>query len=133
MSHRVFVVDDEKLISDTLSAILRLHGYDTHAFYDAQSALAACEEMTPEIVISDVMMPGMNGVEMAVQIRKRFPLCRILLFSGQSSTQGFLESAETEGYVFDFLTKPVHPKDLLARLETPVNRQCNSVAEPYSA
>jgi DNA-binding response OmpR family regulator len=133
MSYRVFVVDDEKLISDTLSAILCLHGYDAHAFYDAQSALAACEKLTPEIVISDVMMPGMNGIEMAVQIRERFPQCRILLFSGQSSTQGFLEAARIDGYVFEYLTKPVHPKDILARLETTVPRQSNSAAEASRA
>ncbi len=118
MARRVFVVDDEKVISDTLCAILRLHGFDAHAFYDAQSALAAYEAMPPEIVISDVVMAGMNGIEMAIQIRGRIPSCRILMFSGQSSSQSLLEAAKLGGYVFDFLMKPVHPADLLAKLKT---------------
>lgn len=133
MSRRVFVVDDEKAISDTLSAILSLHGYEAHAFYNAESALAVCEEMPPEIVVSDVMMPGMSGIEMAVQIRNLIPSCRILLFSGQSSTQGMLEAAQRNGYVFDFLVKPVHPTDLLARLDTRVDRQPLPVGVSQSA
>lgn len=122
MARRIFVVDDEKVISDTLCAILRLHGFDARAFYDAQSALAACEATPPEIVISDVVMAGMNGIEMAIQIRGRIPSCRILLFSGQSSSQSLLEAAKLGGYVFDFLMKPVHPADLLAKLKTSADR-----------
>jgi len=117
MSRRVFVVDDERVISDSLSAILRLHGFNAHAFYDAQSAMAACEEMPPDVVVSDVKMRGINGVEMAVQIRKRIPSCRILLFSGELSTQSVLEAAQRNGYVFEFLSKPVHPTELLAKLD----------------
>jgi DNA-binding NtrC family response regulator len=118
MARRVFVVDDEKVISDTLCAILRLHDFDARAFYDAQSALAACEASPPEIVISDVGMAGMNGIEMAIRIRGRMPSCQILLFSGQSSSQSLLETAKLGGYVFDFLMKPLNPADLLAKLKT---------------
>ena len=118
MPRRIFIVDDEKPIADTLSVILRLSGYDARAFYDAETALSTCEELAPDFVISDVAMPGMNGVEFAVQIRDRYPLCGILLFSGQASTMDVLEAAKREGYTFDFLEKPVHPTDLLAKLET---------------
>ncbi len=131
MSRRVFVVDDEKVISDTLSAILRLRGFEAHPFYDAESALAACEKMRPDIVVSDVMMPCMNGVDMAIEIRKLIPSCQILLFSGQASTMSALEAARRDGYNFDFLAKPVHPADLLARLETPAYLQRGSVAESH--
>jgi len=133
MSRRVFVVDDEKVISDTLSAILRLHGFEAHPFYDAESALAACEKTRPDIVVSDVVMPGMNGVDMAIGIQKLIPSCQILLFSGQASTMSALEAARRDGYNFDFLVKPVHPADLLARLETPAYVQRASVAESYPA
>lgn len=118
MTQRILIVDDEKVIADTLTAILKHHGYDASACYDAESALAACEESAPEVVISDVVMPGMNGVDMAVQIKERYPTCKVLLFSGQASTQGILEAANREGYSFDFLLKPIHPTDLLAKLET---------------
>src|ERR1035437_2166483 len=114
MTKRIFVVDDEKCIADTLVAILRNSGYEALAFYDAQSALEQVESFSPELVISDVVMPGMNGVEMAVLIRERHPACRVLLFSGQAATAELLEGARRRGYDFELLAKPVHPTVLLA-------------------
>ncbi len=114
MAKRIFVVDDERVIADTLAIILRNSGYEATAFYDAQSALEQFESLQPELVISDVMMPGMNGVEMAVLIRDRHPACKILLFSGHAATMDVLEEARKQGYDFELLSKPIHPKDLLA-------------------
>jgi DNA-binding NtrC family response regulator len=118
----IFVVDDERVIADTLCAILRLSGYDARAFYDAESALRGCGDQQPDFVISDVSMPGMNGVEMAVQIREQIPGCRVLLFSGNAGTSEVLDAAHQRGYDFELLAKPVHPKDLLARLEGPIQQ-----------
>lgn len=113
---RIFVIDDEVVIADTLSAILRNNGYDATAFYDGESALAASAKCRPDVIISDVVMPRMNGVEVAIQISRRHPDCKILLFSGNAGMSGILESAANSGYPFDVMTKPVHPKDLLAAL-----------------
>jgi DNA-binding response OmpR family regulator len=88
---RIFVVDDEHCIADTLAVILRNAGYEASAFYDAQSALEQAASRSPDLVISDVMMPGMNGVEMAVLMRERYPECKVLLFSGMASTLNILE------------------------------------------
>jgi DNA-binding NtrC family response regulator len=114
----VFVVDDERCIADTLAVILRRAGYEAEAFYDAAGALARCESSLPDLIISDVVMPGMNGVEMAITIRERHPACKILLFSGQANTMGFLESVGNHGYEFEVLAKPIHPADLLARVSS---------------
>jgi DNA-binding NtrC family response regulator len=116
MAKRIFVVDDEKCIADTLAAILRKSGYEASAFYNAQSALAEMETCRPELVISDVVMPGMNGVDMAVLIRKRQPECKVLLFSGQASTLNILDMVGQRGYDFELLAKPIHPTDLLAKI-----------------
>jgi DNA-binding response OmpR family regulator len=129
MGRRILVVDDERVIADTLCAILRNQGYDAIAFYDAESALIASSEEDPEFVISDVVMPGMSGVDMAVQIRGRWPGCGILLFSGQAGTVDILEAAHRQGYDFDFLTKPVHPKDLLAKLKSGVRHEADGLAD----
>lgn len=117
MAKRVFVVDDEKIIADSLAAILVRCGYDVHAFYDAESALTRAEALAPDLVISDVVMPQMNGVNMAIVISERFPACRILLFSGQTATIDMLDDARRKGYSFELLTKPIHPTGLLAKLE----------------
>lgn len=116
MSNRIFVVDDETVIADTLAAILNRSGYEASAFYDAETALSACETSQPQCVISDVVMRGMSGVDLAVQIRERFPACKILLFSGQAVTSDLLATARERGHDFDLLAKPVHPNDLLAKL-----------------
>jgi DNA-binding response OmpR family regulator len=117
MAKKIFVVDDEKNIADSLRAILNKSGFDASAFYDAETALSACEIAKPECVISDVGMPGMNGIDLAVQIRERFPECRILLFSGHAASFDLLAGARSRGHDFELLLKPVHPRDLLARLE----------------
>ena len=103
MAKRIFVVDDEKCIADTLVAILRNSGYEALAFYDAQSALEQAESFSPELVISDVLMPGMNGVVMAILIRERHPTCKVLLFSGRAATAEFLEGFRRRGYDFELL------------------------------
>ena len=116
MLKRIFVVDDEKCIADTLAAILRKAGYESSAFYDAQSALQEVYSCTPELVISDVDMPGMNGVEMAICIRKNCQSCKVLLFSGRATTAEILKTAGEHGYHFELLSKPIHPTDLLAHI-----------------
>jgi CheY-like chemotaxis protein len=118
MRTRVFVVDDEKVIAATLAAILKASGFEARAFFDGASALAACAEDEPDWIISDVVMPGMTGIEMAIQVRQSCPDCKILLFSGQAATADLLDQALASGYEFEVLCKPVHPTELLAKLET---------------
>jgi CheY-like chemotaxis protein len=116
---KIFVVDDETVIADSLAAILKMRGYDAAAFYDGLAALSACESSAPDCIVTDVMMPKMDGVELAMKVRERFPACRILLFSGQAATLDLLQAAGASGECFEVLAKPVHPSELLARLEGP--------------
>src|ERR1700759_3704322 len=97
---RVFVVDDEKVICHTLAIILKQKGFDAEAFTNPLKALAGANEQTPDLLISDVVMPEMNGVELAIQFRSVAPNCKILLFSGQAATAGLLEKAQAQGYNF---------------------------------
>jgi CheY-like chemotaxis protein len=110
---RVFVVDDESTISSTLAAILRLSGYRAQSFTNPFEALSSTMEEPPDLLISDVVMPQMSGVELAIQIRALCPSCKILLFSGQAATADFLTQARKDGHDFQLLSKPIHPKDLL--------------------
>ncbi len=115
---RILVVDDERRIADTLVIILNQNGFDASAVYTGTDAVDRARSSRPDLVISDVIMPDMNGIEAAIQIRNILPACRILLFSGQAATADLLEKARAEGHEFDILAKPVHPQDLLAKLRS---------------
>jgi CheY-like chemotaxis protein len=69
-----------------------------------------------DLVITDVVMPDMNGVEASIQIQQALPSCKILLFSGQFETAELLQHAKASGYDFELLAKPIDPKDILERL-----------------
>ena len=112
----VLVVDDEKVIADTLSMILSRSGFTTMTAYDGLTALELATAIAPDLIISDVMMPGMTGVELAIAVTQTLPNCRILLFSGQATTLDLLKEARRTGHDFTTLTKPVHPTDMLRRI-----------------
>ena len=112
----VLVVDDERIIADTMVLILNANGFRATAAYEAQSALQLVRTAPPQILITDVVMPGMNGVQLAITVQNAWPQCRILLLSGNTMTHELVEAARQTGYEFDFLSKPVHPDTLLQRL-----------------
>jgi len=113
---RVLVVDDERVIADTLAIILNQAGFDASAVYTGNGAVDEARKVRPDLIISDVIMPDMNGIEAAIHIRGFLPGCKILLFSGQAATADLLDSARAKGHEFEILAKPVHPQDLLAKL-----------------
>jgi DNA-binding response OmpR family regulator len=112
----VLVVDDESMIADSLTDILKRSGYAAVPAYDGEAALETALLMPPEVLISDVVLPGMNGIELAITLRRIFPDCKVILSSGQSSSARLLASADGAGHHFVFLNKPVHPKELLQRV-----------------
>jgi len=126
---RVLVVDDEAVIADTLAEILSLSGFPAIAAYDGNGALGAALLQPPEMLITDVAMPGMNGIELAVTIKRVYPDCKILLFSGQANTADLLATARRDGHRFTLLNKPVAPQELLAT----VARHLNASAGQYAA
>jgi CheY-like chemotaxis protein len=118
---RVFIVDDEHVIASTLAAILKMHGYSATFFTSPVEALAAARSRAPDLLISDVAMPGISGIDLAIQMRAQYPTCKILLFSGQAATIDFLEDARAQGHDFDLLLKPVPPTELLFEVGKMVN------------
>ena len=112
----VYVVDDEKIITSTLTAILTQNGYPSIGFTNPLEALESATAQPPAILITDVIMPGMNGIELAIEFKARFPHCRILLLSGQTYTADLLEIAKERGQDFTIIAKPIHPSELLAAI-----------------
>jgi DNA-binding NtrC family response regulator len=113
---RIFVVDDEPVIASSLAAILQMNGFAAKFFTCPLEALAAARSESPDLVISDVAMPGISGIDLAIQMRAQYPNCKILLFSGQAATSDLLESARAQGYDFRLLQKPVHPSEFLSEV-----------------
>jgi CheY-like chemotaxis protein len=113
---KVLVADDERVIADTLAMILNQSGFDAQAVYSGERALELVPTFMPDMLISDVIMGGLNGIDAAIRVRALVPGIKILLFSGQAATADLLEKARAKGYEFEILAKPVHPQDLLNKL-----------------
>ena len=113
----ILVVDDEEILANTTIEILNQAGFCAFVAYDGQTALELAAKFHPDILLTDVMMPGMNGVELAVAIRNLLPQTHILLISGQAGTIDLLEKARLQGYRFDLVSKPIHPLKLIELLK----------------
>lgn len=114
---KVLVVDDQRLIADTLAEILNNTGFDAVAAYDGFDALDKASRFLPHWVLTDVLMPRMNGVELAIAMRKNYPSSLILLFSGQAGISEIIEEGHSQGYQFELIAKPIHPMKLIERLK----------------
>lgn len=112
----VLVVDDEKVIASTLAVILTHAGFEAHAVFSGAQAIEALDTLHPDLLLTDVDMPGMTGIEAAVITRVKLPACKILLFSGQAATVDLLKAVRSQGHEFQILSKPLHPADLLEKL-----------------
>jgi DNA-binding response OmpR family regulator len=125
---RVLIVDDESVIADSLALIFRASGFEARSVYSGERALELAPVFEPDVLISDVVMRGVTGIEVAIYVREHFPTCRVLLFSGQAATSDLVQAADTKGYRFDILSKPVHPQVLLEYLQ-----DCATRVEPRHA
>ncbi len=119
----VLVVDDERLIADTLSLILSQSGYKVLTAYDGKTALEIARSVPPALLITDVIMPGMTGIELAIMLVEVIPECKVLLFSGQAATVDLLAAALDMGYEFAILDKPVHPTEMLRCVKERIDAQ----------
>lgn len=114
---RILVVDDEKLLADTTAAILRTAGFETATAYEGFAALENAASFHPDYLLTDIMMPGMNGVELAIAMTQIHSAIKVLLFSGQAGISDILEQSRAKGYEFPLLAKPVHPTKLVQELK----------------
>jgi len=114
---RVLVVDDQKLIADTIGEILEAAGFEVVTAYSGETALEEANRFCPDCLLCDVLMPRMNGVELAIAIREMHPAARILLFSGQAGVSEILFEAQKQGYEFELIAKPIHPVKLIEHLK----------------
>lgn len=112
---KVLIVDDERWTSDTLATIFTIAGYEARAAYSAEEALEIMAAWQPALVILDVVLPKMNGIDLAILLASRRPSCQILLFSGNPNTAQLAQAASQAGHPFEILEKPVHPDLMLQK------------------
>ena len=110
------VVDDEHIIAETIAQILEMSGFDAIPLFSGESALEQVKVRCPDMVITDVIMPTLNGIETAKQLIKLCPAAKVILLSGQAATAEMLAEARAEGFHFDLLAKPLHPDELMSAL-----------------
>jgi CheY-like chemotaxis protein len=118
MKPRIVVADDEPVIADTLAIILNQSGFEARAVYSGEEAVQLAAAFAPDMLVSDVIMADLNGIETAILMRSLLPQIKVLLFSGQAASADLLAQARAKGYEFELLAKPVHPKDLLRSLRS---------------
>jgi CheY-like chemotaxis protein len=111
-SYRVLVVDDERLIADSLALILRTRGYDACAAYSGEQAAEIALDWQPDAVIADVIMGKMDGVALAIYLGQALPDCKVLLISGNLATEQLLAESKKLGHEFPILPKPIHPDSI---------------------
>jgi DNA-binding response OmpR family regulator len=112
----VLVVDKEPAVADSLVATLHRSGYAAIAAYDGKDALETALLVPPEVVITDVELPGLNGIELALALKSTIPDCRILLLSEEKSSSELPASASLRAHEFEVLNKAIKPSDLFAHV-----------------
>jgi DNA-binding NtrC family response regulator len=110
---RILVVEDERIVADTLGQILAVNGYEIRVVYSAEEAISLLQHWCPDMAILDVMLPKMNGIELAMILKQNRAGCHVLLVSGQPAVEMLVEKAKMEGHDFEILAKPVHPSVVL--------------------
>jgi len=111
----VLIVDDEKIVAESMAEIFRLFGDQSFFATNAAEARILARQTQPQLLITDVVMPKENGIDLAIEILEEIPACKVLLISGQAETSNLLERAERQGRHFEILAKPVPPHDLVRR------------------
>jgi CheY-like chemotaxis protein len=127
LTRKILIVDDETAIADTLSLIFQLRHYAVRVAYSAEAAIEIISEWCPDLAVLDVMLPSMNGIDLALVIKANYAQCHVILFSGHAHTGLLLEEAGRRGHQFEILAKPVQPELMLERASELLSGQDESV------
>jgi two-component system alkaline phosphatase synthesis response regulator PhoP len=118
-SAKILVIDDEQSILDLATAYLRKEGYEVYTAMDGPSGLKAARSFKPDLVVLDVMLPGMDGIELLTRLRRESDVYVIMLTAKSEETDkviGLSVGAD------DYLTKPFSPRELVARVKAALRR-----------
>jgi len=117
------IVDDEPIITETLAAILNVEGFAVLTAFDGFSALETAFLIPPQILITDLALPGMDGLELGCEVTRAVPDCEVILFSGHASIAELAHRMRSRGCDFATLIKPVHPAEMIGRVRERLARR----------
>jgi two-component system, OmpR family, response regulator MtrA len=126
MKSRVLVVDDDPALAEMLTIVLRGEGFDTAVVGDGTRALPAVRELRPDVVLLDLMLPGMNGIDVCRAIRSESGV-PIVMLTAKTDTVDIVLGLESGAD--DYIVKPFKPKELIARIRARVRRTETEPAE----
>lgn len=112
---KALLIDDEEEFVGTLAERLRMRGIQAEAVTEGQEALAIIEKDPPEVVVLDVMMPGMGGLDVLKLIKRDYPQIQVILLTGRGSTEEGIEGMRLGA--FDFMMKPIQIEELIGKMK----------------
>jgi two-component system alkaline phosphatase synthesis response regulator PhoP len=116
---KILVIDDEQSIVDLVTAYLRKEGYEVHVALDGPAGLKAARSLKPDLIVLDIMLPGLDGIELLSRLRRESDVYVIMLTAKAEETDkivGLSVGAD------DYLTKPFSPRELVARVKAALRR-----------
>ncbi|MEQ1737056.1 MAG: MtrAB system response regulator MtrA [Rhodoglobus sp.] len=115
MNARILVVDDDTALAEMIGIVLRTEGFEPHFCADGAEALAAFHSAAPDLVLLDLMLPGMSGIDVCALIREESGV-PIIMLTAKSDTADVVKGLESGAD--DYVVKPFNPKELVARIRT---------------
>ncbi|MBO8175862.1 response regulator YycF [Aeribacillus pallidus] len=126
MDKKILVVDDEKPIAEILQFNLQKEGYEVHCAFDGDEALQMVEEIKPDLILLDIMLPNRDGMEVCREVRKKYEMPIIMLTAKDSEIDKVLG---LELGADDYVTKPFSTRELIARVKANLRRHQQSATK----
>jgi DNA-binding response OmpR family regulator len=118
---KIMLVDDEERFLQTTQKMIAKKGYDAITATSGEEGLKKLEEELVHVVILDVKMPGMDGVETLKHIKQKFPMVEVIMLTGHATAESAVEGLKLGAT--DYLTKPANIEDLIAKAEEAFNKR----------
>ena len=121
MKKRIMIVDDEEEFAASLAERLTIRDYDVMTSSSGENALEKLKGQILDVIILDVLMPGMGGVETLREIKKLYPLTEVIMLTGNASVESAIEGMKLGA--LDYLMKPCETDDLVAKISMAIQKK----------